>query len=272
MNFTQEPLSLSRIRDELVKLEDTIIFAQNAVIYEEGKFDFKDSNRSFLDFFMFEIESAHAKVRRYTSPDEYPFSSSLPAPILPPLKFPKILAPNDINLNEKLKKIYIQNIVPNLCRPGDDGNYGSAATKDTEALQILSRRIHFGKFVAEAKFQSVNEHEKYVELIKKGDRVGIEELLTNRAVEERLLRRLRKKAWVYGQEIEDDMVPGGSRPTSAAKSLKLTEDKDPQLRIPVDSVANMYEQFVIPLTKEVEVEYLLRRLDHPDFTPEIRQQ
>jgi hypothetical protein len=27
----------------------------------------------------------------------------------------------------------------------DDGNYGSAATRDVEVLQALSRRIHFGK-------------------------------------------------------------------------------------------------------------------------------
>lgn len=26
----------------------------------------------------------------------------------------------------------------------DDGNYGSAATRDVEVLQALSRRIHFG--------------------------------------------------------------------------------------------------------------------------------
>jgi hypothetical protein len=32
---------------------------------------------------------------------------------------------------------------------GDDGNYGSSAVCDTECLQALSKRIHFGKFIAE---------------------------------------------------------------------------------------------------------------------------
>jgi hypothetical protein len=49
---------------------------------------------------------------------------------------------------------------PCLVRPaaaiagdGDDGNYGSAATLDVLVLQALSTRIHYGKFVAEAKFR-----------------------------------------------------------------------------------------------------------------------
>lgn len=40
-----------------------------------------------------------------------------------------------------------------IAAPGDDGNYGSAATIDVLCLQALSKRIHYGKFVAEAKFR-----------------------------------------------------------------------------------------------------------------------
>lgn len=40
-----------------------------------------------------------------------------------------------------------------LTAPGDDFNYGSAATLDVQCLQALSQRIHYGKWVAEAKFQ-----------------------------------------------------------------------------------------------------------------------
>jgi hypothetical protein len=42
-----------------------------------------------------------------------------------------------------------------IAAPGDDGNYGSAATLDVLCLQALSKRIHYGKFVAEAKFRWV---------------------------------------------------------------------------------------------------------------------
>ena len=42
-------------------------------------------------------------------------------------------------------KFYVENIVPSLCISGDDQNYGSAATRDVECLQVLSQRIHYGK-------------------------------------------------------------------------------------------------------------------------------
>jgi hypothetical protein len=81
-------------------------------------------------------------------------------------------------------------------------------------------------------------HDKYVELIKLGDRDGIEELLTNRAVEEKLLQRLRKKAEVYGREIEDgdESPPPSSSPIlgSAASHSILPDKKVPGLRLPVD--------------------------------------
>ncbi|KAI8926481.1 chorismate mutase [Entophlyctis helioformis] len=276
MNF--EAIDLNRLRQELVRLEDTIIFAlieraqfaRNSDIYvASDKLPFENYCGSFSTTFC--TRSSVPTVRRYTSPDEYPFTAPLPAPILPPMDFPKILMPNDINLNEQLKAIYINDIVPMICRDGDDGNYGSSATKDVEALQILSRRIHIGKFVAEAKFNDPKEHDEYVRLIKAKDRDGIMALLTNKAVEDKLLRRLKRKALVYGQEIEDEepstTINGKPANGHAAADNHAVALNPPHLRIPLDVVSNMYERFVIPLTKEVEVEYLLRRLDVPDFKP-----
>ncbi|KAI9337273.1 chorismate mutase [Obelidium mucronatum] len=231
---------------------------------------------------MAEMEAVHAKVRRYTSPDEYPFSSNLPKPVLPPLKFPQLLYPNTINLNSTLKKIYIEKVIPSLCKEGDDKNYGSSTTKDIEALQILSRRIHFGKFVAEAKFQDPKTQQEYIRLIKAKDRDGIEALLTNRAVEERLLKRLRLKAFIFGQEIDEtitgtDLAAAMDEASWRAPGTPLTEkpatllsEKKKIRKIDPDLVVSIYEQFVIPLTKDVEVEYLLGRLEYfPDFKPTL---
>ena len=210
------------------------------MIYEPEKFD--GFSGSFLDYFLHEIECVHAKVRRYASPDEYPFTTGLPQPILPPLTYPDgVLVQNSINVNYKVKSIYVERILPALCRH-DDGHYGSSATKDVEVLQLLSRRIHYGKFVAEAKFRE--QRDEYVRLIQNKDREGLMRLLTNDDVEKRLLERLRVKAMTYGQELT-----GGVSDTPA------------HLRIPVNLVTDMYRDYVIPLTKEVEVEYLLIRLD-----------
>lgn len=111
-----------------------------------------------LKLFMVSLLSLKiAKFRRYTSPDEYPFSHiKLPDPILPILEFPQILKPNDININDKIKDCYINQILSIITLDRDDGNYGSAATRDIEALQLISRRIHFGKFVAEGMFIKLN--------------------------------------------------------------------------------------------------------------------
>lgn len=120
-------------------------------------------------------------------------------------------------------------------------NYGSAATSDFACLQALSRRIHFGKFVAESKYRS--DPEKYKKLIKANDRVGIEESITNKAVEKSVLARLRLKALTYG------------------KDPSISDGAEEDVKIDVDAVVAMYEDFVIPLTKEVEVDYLMQRLE-----------
>jgi len=117
-------------------------------------------------------------------------------------------------------------------------NYGSSATCDILCLQALSRRIHFGKFVAESKFQT--EKEKFTKLIQAEDRDGIGAAITNAAVEKKVLERLRLKATTYGMDPSIGTEAPG--------------------KINVDAVVAMYEKFVIPVTKEVEVEYLMQRL------------
>lgn len=79
------------------------------------------------------------------SPDEYAFTSPLPEPILPQLDYPEFLFPNDVNINEKIMDVYVNHLIGAICPEGDDKNYGSAATKDIDCLQALSRRIHYGK-------------------------------------------------------------------------------------------------------------------------------
>ena len=51
-------------------------------------------------------------------------------------------------------------------------------------VQALSKRVHYGKFVAEAKFLA--QTAEYTELIRKQDGAGIMELLTNKAVEKQV--------------------------------------------------------------------------------------
>lgn len=206
-----------------------------------------DSNLSLLDWYLSEQEHLQSRLRRYESPDEYPFFPDvLQKPILQPLKYPQILHPNDVNVNDKLKQSYIEHILPRACvqygreeRGEARENYGSSATYDVLCLQALSRRIHFGKFVAESKFRK--ETERFVALIKAEDRKGIDEAITDAKVEKKVLERLRLKAKTYGT---DPSALNGESP----------------IKIDADAVVAMYQDYVIPLTKEVEVEYLMQRL------------
>lgn len=92
--------------------------------------------------------------------------------------------------------------------------------------------------MAESKFQA--EPERFTKLIQAEDREGIGAAITNEAVEKKVLERLRLKARTYGTD-----------PSTGAEGPN---------KINVDEVVAMYADFVIPITKEVEVEYLMQRL------------
>ena len=197
----------SRLEDTITfHLIERVQFPLNPTIYKPGGVNIPNSPLSLFDWMLREQESIQSLVRRYESPDEYPFfPDALQQPILKPLNYPQILHPNNVEVNQELKKKYIEVILPNACRDFEredrgerEENYGSAATCDVACLQALSRRIHFGKFVAESKFQQ--ETERFVALIKAEDRVGIDAAITNTKVEETVLGRLKLKAKTYGTD------------------------------------------------------------------------
>ena len=257
----------------LSRLEDTITFhlierAQfplNPTIYVAGGVKIPDSPLSLFDWMLREQERLQSLVRRFESPDEYPFfPDAVQKPILQPLDYPEILHPNDVDVNQLIKGKYIDDVLPRVCRKfgrEDRGekqeNYGSAATCDVSCLQALSRRIHFGKFVAESKFQQ--ETDRFVKLIRDGDRAGIDAAITNAVVEKKVLERLRLKARTYGNDPSSGEEGGGKIDVGAVVSMYEVSIVFPQHYRKARKV--LYEQeTVIPLTKVVEVEYLMQRL------------
>ncbi|VEU23634.1 DEKNAAC104946 [Brettanomyces naardenensis] len=250
-------LDLDNIRQALQRMEDSIIF--NFIersqfytcpsVYKADVFPIPNFKGSFLDWLLSQHEAIQSQVRRYEAPDEYPFFPDALLPtFLPKINYPPILASyaNDININNTIKKIYIETIVPGVSIGDADQmvNLGSTAMTDIDALQSLSRRIHFGMFVAEAKFRS--ERERFTKLIRENDVKGIEDAITNKVVEDKILLRLLEKGKAYGVD-----------PT-----LKFTQHIEGKVKPEV--IVNIYRDYVIPLTKKVEVDYLLRRLDVED--------
>lgn len=293
-------LSLANVRASLIRQEDTIIFslieraqfARNGNVYERGLLpglppmprsaaenvgqggpthDSPAANAaesgliapSLLEHMLRETEAVHGRVRRYTSPDEHAFYPSLlpPSPLLPPLAFassPLADCADAINLNGRVLEAYLTRALPLLTKPGDDGNYGSAALGDVAALQALSKRVHYGKFVAEAKYQA--SPEEYRALAAARDEEGIMRLLTDAAVEDAVVARVRAKAAAFGREVRNSSSGGGGGGGMAsAKGDAEAEEEDTPLKVDPDAVAAFYRGFVLPLTKDVQVQYLLER-------------
>lgn len=77
------------------------------------------------------------------------------------------------------------------------------------------------------------------------EREALMKMLTFEAVEETVKKRVEKKAMVFGQEV----------------SLSNDNENKQNHKIDPPVVGRLYEEWVMPLTKQVQVEYLLRRLD-----------
>ena len=69
-------------------------------------------------------------------------------------------------------------------------------------------------------------------------------LLTYEAVESKVKQRVEMKAKIFGQEIHVEV-----------------DFDSPVYKIKPKLVADLYGDWIMPLTKDVQVEYLLRRLD-----------
>lgn len=94
-------------------------------------------------------------------------------------------------------------------------------------------------FVSESKFLS--EPAAFIPHILNPNSAALEALITKPAVEAALLIRLEKKARWYGQELG----PAGEVVDIDTGATKLD----------VKEVVRLYREYIIPLTKDVEVSY-----------------
>ena len=167
---------------------------------------------------------------------------------LPQLDYPQLLSSingaSSINFNPILLRKYRECIVPLITKCGDDEQHGSTVLADIAVLQALSRRVHYGKFVAESKYQS--DPLGYQALIDAGDADGVMSQLTNVKVEEKVLKRARIKAATYGREpvAEEDLSQNiGKQHNSSVGNISEQGKVDPTV------IETIYRDFIIPLTK-----------------------
>ena len=118
-----------------------------------------------------------------------------------------------------------------------------------EYRQLIARQVGAGKGRTGAALQQLGaRHPAHPALpaFTLQDAGAIMELLTDRAVELKVVERVQLKAATFGQDLSASGGGGGDGPA---------------YKVRPEVVAQLYEHWVMPLTKEVEVQYLLRRLD-----------
>ena len=97
------------------------------------------------------------------------------------------------------------------------------------------------------------DNRKYQKLCRAGDARGVLAQLENKAVEKKVLQRAFVKASTFGKDIDENMAIDGGLGAREPHNFKV----DPQ------SIVEIYQKFVIPLTKDVEIMYLFQRTGYP---------
>ena len=238
---------LAQIAADLESLEETIIvrlidraqFRRNLAAYTPGKSGFQgEPVLSLLALRLRYQEEMDACFGRFCAPEERPFNRLLPAPRRRVTLPDNCLAIDDydrVNLTAPILESYLA-LVADICRPGDDGQYGSSVEHDVYAIQAIARRIHYGSlYVAESKYRS--DPAAFESALDRDDPGTLMQLLTRPAVEARVLARV------------------------AQKSAALQAPANPVLRHIIDpqTIQGYYAAHIIPLTKQGEVLYLRHR-------------
>jgi chorismate mutase len=225
----------------IARLIDRAQFHRNAAAYQRGRSGFAgEPELSLFALRMRYQEEMDARFGRFEVPEERPFNRNLPPPrrqVRLPETGLKLTDYDRVNLTDRILAAYLD-LLPGICPPGDDAQYGSSVEHDVYAVQAISRRIHYGAmYVAEAKYRS--DPAAYAPAVAAGDAERLGALLTRSDVEERILLRVHVKA--------------GMMQASAKAETRIT--------IHPDRVRAFYADHVIPLTKAGEIRYLRHR--HP---------
>lgn len=241
-----EQLNLAIIAAHLEAFEETIIYklidraqyCENLRIYQTGMSGFTgEPQRCLFDIRLRYQEEMDSRFGRFCVPEERSFTKELPTPLRQVAVTETELAIDDfdkINVTDEILKTYFK-LVPELCKSGDDGNYGSSVEHDVYAIQAIARRVHYGSlYVAESKFR---DNPDAFENIHTNEMDKIIKLLTRTDVEERIINRVREKT--YSAQV--------------CINHTLRYYVDPEI------IAEFYCNAIIPLTKKGEFLYLLNR-------------
>ncbi len=238
---------LTRIAQQLEALEETIIsklidraqFCVNRPAYMPGEGGFDGAqDESLFDLRLRFQEEMDAQFGRFHVPEERPFNRRLPQSrrkVTLPASCLHLDHYDAINLTGEIRQSYLE-LLPGICKPGDDGQYGSSVEHDVYAIQAIARRIHFGAlYVAESKY--LDDTDEYRKLIDSKNTVKLLQKLTRPEVESKIVERVADKV----------------------DQMQAFTNKQIRHVIPPHTILSFYRDVIIPLTKEGEIRYLLNR-------------
>lgn len=242
-----QQLNLELIAARLESFEETIIsllldraqYYSNTTIYQVGKSGFSGENdHSLFDIRLRNQENMDSVFGRFCVPEERPFTRNL----LPPKRDVTITKNalhiddyNMISVTNDILDSYLK-LIPELCRDGDDLQYGSCVEIDVYAIQAIARRIHFGAlYVGESKYRS--NQQSFISLIEKQDTKTILDLITRKEIEDRIVERIILKT----------------------NSIQQTANHFVRYTVDPKIIAEFYRDIIIPLTKKGEILYLMNR-------------
>lgn len=225
------------VRDFLEALEYDVVtqliirgqYAFNPQVYEQGDLD---------DMLLHhEIGYSNPRFRRYAHPTERPFNEKLEPPAAEKRVFKDVHLDDYklIRMSAKIMDGYM-GLLPNLCLEEDDEQHGSSVEHDIPALMTIATRIHSGIYVAEMKY--LNNPELFDSLIASRDRDELLKEIRDKPQEDNVLER------VHEEVISQN---------------KGRENKSRFRTIQPEVVVDLFRDAIIPLTKEVQLLYLLNR-------------
>jgi chorismate mutase len=125
-----------------------------------------------------------------------------------------------------LRPSYLRLLLPALCGPGNEDDRSACLAADAACLDALARRLALSVHVATRKREAIPEALQIA--IRTGDPARVEDAITNPAVEADVLARVRLRA----------------------------RERAPRMETP-DQIAALYAEWIIPLSRKIQVHGLL---------------
>ena len=171
------------------------------------------------------VDSLCTRAQRRLNDSLYALPAA-PAPDLQALAGQFAASPSLAGRAHLLRSTYLHALLPILCEPGEDTGQPACLSADGACLDALARRLALSVHVATRKREAIPDALQAA--LRTGNPAQVEEAITNSAVEEEVLARVRTRA-----------AERAPRPDTSGR------------------IVSLYAEWIIPLSRKIQVHGLL---------------